>query len=109
MRFRHQGFALPLAFLLASAGAFAQGPKDDESIMRVPMAGPEFVIITRVDPDGTIVLGPSDSAPPQVRDILGTYYAEGLYLLVTNDSKPASAAACFACRSPTWPPDRCSL
>jgi prepilin-type processing-associated H-X9-DG protein len=91
MRLRHHGFALSLALLVAPAGAFAQAPKADESILQATLAGPEFVTITRVDPDGTILLGPSDSVAPQIRDILGAYYAEGFYLLVTNDSKPASA------------------
>ena len=90
MRFRHRDFALSLALLVAPAGALAQAPKADESVLQAPLAGPQFVTITRVDADGTIVLGPSDGLPPQLRNSLGSYIAEGFYLLVTNDSKPAS-------------------
>ena len=50
----------------------------------------QFVTITRIDPDGTILLGPAEWLTPPIRNNLGSYYAEGFYLLVTNDSKPAS-------------------
>ncbi|MFI5454530.1 MAG: DUF1559 domain-containing protein [Isosphaerales bacterium] len=89
MPFRHHGFALAFALLVPHAGAFAQPEKDDPSIMQTPLSGPEFLTVTRVDPDGTILMGPSDAVPPQFRDNLGSFFAEGLYLLVTNDSKPA--------------------
>jgi len=89
MPFRHHGFALAFTLLVAHAGARAQAPNDDPSIMQTPLAGPEFVTVTRVDLDGTILLGPSEALPPQFRDDLGSFIAEGLYLLVTNDSKPA--------------------
>jgi Protein of unknown function (DUF1559) len=91
MTLRHHGFALSLALLVAPAAALAQAPKGDESVLKSALAGPEFVTITRVDPDGTILLGPSESLPAEIRGNLGSYFAEGLYLLVTNDSKPSSA------------------
>ncbi len=90
MRLRHHGFALSLALLFAPAAAFAQAQKAGESVLQAPLAGPQFVTITRVDPDGTILLGPSELMSPQIRNNLGSYFAEGYYLLVTNDSKPAS-------------------
>ncbi len=89
MPFRHCGFALALALLMVNAGAFAQPPNDDPSILQTPLPGPEFLTVTRVDPDGTILLGPSEAVPPQFRDNLGSFFAEGFYVLVTNNSKPA--------------------
>jgi len=89
MPFRHHGFALAFALLVAHAGAIAQPPNDDPPILQAPLAGPEFVTVTRVDLDGTILLGPSEALLPQFRDDLGSFIAEGYYLLVTNDSKPA--------------------
>ena len=101
MRFRLHGFRPGLGVLVAYAGALAQPPNDDPSILQAPLNGLDFFTVTRVDADGTILLGPSESVPPQFRDNLGSFFAEGFYLLVTNDSKSRRAPACFACRSPT--------
>ena len=95
MRFRHHGFAVALAFLVANAGRNAQPANDDPSILQAPLNGPEFFAVTRVDSDGTILLGPSETVPPQIRDNLGSFYAEGFYVLVTNDTKPAGERCVF--------------
>jgi len=88
MPFRRRGFALAFALLVAHAGAFAQLPNDDPSFMHAGLDGLEF-LVTRVDPDGTILLGPSETFPREFQDALGAFFAEGLYVLVTNVSKPA--------------------
>ncbi|MFI5454528.1 MAG: DUF1559 domain-containing protein [Isosphaerales bacterium] len=87
---RHHGFAVAFALLVAHSGAFAQPPKVDLSVLQTPLRGPDVLAVTRVDPDGTIMVGPSETVPPGFLDNLGSYFdvAEGLYLLVTNDSKP---------------------
>jgi prepilin-type processing-associated H-X9-DG protein len=90
MPFRYHGFALAFALLAGPAGAFAQPPNDDPSTLQTPLNGPDFFTVTRVDPDGTIVLGPSATIPAQFRDNLGTFFAEGIYLLVTNDGQPVA-------------------
>ena len=51
-----------------------------------------FFTVNRVDADGTIALGPSEMVPPQFQERLASSIAEGLYLLVTNDSKPGANA-----------------
>jgi len=112
MPFRPHGLALVFALLVAPAVAFAQPPKEDPTIgqirreriatqgasaqppsndppdLRMPLSGPEFLTVTRVDPDGTILLGPSERLIPEFRDSVGSFYAEGIYLLVTNDAQP---------------------
>ena len=90
MTLRHHGFALSLALLVAPAAGVAQAPKGDASVLKCMLAGPDFVTITRVDPDGAILVAASESLPPQIRGNLSSGLAEGFYLLVTNDSKPAS-------------------
>jgi len=89
MPFRYHGFALAFALLAGPAGAFAQLPKDHPSEIQAQLVGPDVFTVTRVDADGTIVLGPSPTVPAQFRDNLGTFFPEGYYLLVTNDGQPA--------------------
>jgi prepilin-type processing-associated H-X9-DG protein len=85
---RYHGFALALAVLVGTEGAFAQAPNDTKWTVQTPLPGPDFLTITRIHPDGTIVLSPSESVPAQIRETLGTFFAEGLYLVVTNDGQP---------------------
>jgi prepilin-type processing-associated H-X9-DG protein len=88
MPFRHHGVALAFALLVGPAGAFAQLPQDHPSGMQAQLAGPDIFTVTRIDADGTILLGPSETLPPQFRDNLGSFFSEGYYLLVTNSAQP---------------------
>ena len=77
MPFRHHGFALALALLMAQAGAFAQPPNDDASVLQARLAGPELLTVTRVDPKGTILVGPSETLRPQFRVAVGESIPRG--------------------------------
>ena len=87
---RYHGYTLAFAVLAGPAGAIAQPPNDDRSIMQTPLNGPDFFTVTRVDPDGTIVLDPSTALPAQFRDNMGAFFAEGIYVLVTGDGQPVA-------------------
>jgi prepilin-type processing-associated H-X9-DG protein len=89
---RPLGFALAFCVFVACACAFTQPQNDEPSVSQAPLGGPAFFTVTRVDADGTIVLGPSEMVPPQFQERLASSIAEGLYLLVTNDSKPGANA-----------------
>ena len=73
----------------SGAGAVAQPPTYDPSVLQAPLTRTANFTVTRVDPDGTIVLGPSSAIPPQLQDRLASGLAEGLYLLLTTDSRQA--------------------
>ena len=60
---RYYGFALAFALLAGPADAFAQPPNDDRSVLQTPLNGPDFLTVSRVDSDGTIVVAPSASVP----------------------------------------------
>jgi hypothetical protein len=98
MRARSPGLALALGLLIAPPGAPAQPPKDDPSVLSSPILGPEPFSITRVDRDGTIVLGPSDMIQPLFRDLLATSVAEGYYVLVTTEGRPTGQRRVFRVR-----------
>ncbi len=85
---RYRGFALAFALLAGAADAFAQPSNEDRSVLQTPLNGPDFLTVSRVDSDGTIVVAPSATVPAQFRDNLSAFFAEGMYLLVTNDGKP---------------------
>ena len=85
---RYGGFALAFALLAGAADAFAQPSNEDRSVLQTPLNGPDFLTVSRVDSDGTIVVAPSATVPAQFRDNLSAFFAEGMYLLVTNDGKP---------------------
>jgi hypothetical protein len=88
---RHHGFALAFALLVWPAGALGQVAKDQPAEMRAPLAGAAVFTITRVDFNGTIVLEPAETLPPPFRDNVGSFFAEGYYLLVTNDAQPGDS------------------
>jgi hypothetical protein len=90
MSFGHLGIALGFSLLIASAGAAAQPPDDGRSTLQAELRGREFFTVTRVDPDGTILLEPAEATQPELRKILGSGFAEGFYVLLTNDSRPGS-------------------
>ena len=73
----------------SSRGELAQPSAGDASVSQAPMTGAATFAIARVDTDGTIVLRPADNFQLRLQDSLGGHYAEGFYLLVTNDSNPA--------------------
>jgi prepilin-type processing-associated H-X9-DG protein len=56
--------------------------------LQTPLQGPDFLTVTRIDADGTILLSPLENLPAQFREMLGSFFAEGIYLLVTNESQP---------------------
>ncbi len=70
-------------------GRFAQPTASDTSVLRSILAGNALFTVTQVDADGTVMLGPSEVVAPQFREQLGSGYAEGLYVLVINNEKPA--------------------
>ena len=57
--------------------------------MRSTLAGIAPFAVTRVDADGTVALGPSELVSAPVPRATGSGYAEGLYVLVINNEKPA--------------------
>jgi hypothetical protein len=58
---RTLGFALAFTVFVAFACAVTQSPNDDPLIMQASLAGSDFFTVTRVDPDGTILLGPNSA------------------------------------------------
>jgi hypothetical protein len=84
MSSRRACLTLAFAVLVAPAGATAQLPKGDPSVLQAQIAGGDPLTVTGVDPDGTIFLGPSEPIVFERRDNLGGIFVEGYYLLVIN-------------------------
>jgi Protein of unknown function (DUF1559) len=87
---RLHAFGIALSSFATIAVAFAQPGNNEPIVMQAPIHRMQFFTVSRVDPDGTILLRPANGVTDLLRDNLASTFAEGHYLLLTTDSKQAS-------------------
>jgi prepilin-type processing-associated H-X9-DG protein len=96
--FRFFCLALTVAAFVSPPSAPAQAPQppgSDPDLMETPLFPVEFLAVTKVNPDGTILLAPNETLPPNVRPSIGSMYAEGHYILVTHPPGPGGKSRLF--------------
>ena len=90
-----RGIAVALTSLGTLAVAFSQVTKDEPVLMQARVFRMPSFTVSRISPDGTMILQPSSTTQDALRANISSVYAEGHYLLLTSDPKQAGRHRLF--------------